>query len=66
MSSSKKLTSEGTLRQVFICLKPRILCPPHTLYSCIQYTYSHREGEELTREKARGAIVHKAGLKIPT
>jgi hypothetical protein len=31
------------------------------------YTYSHRErGEELTREKVRGAIVHKAGSKIPT
>jgi hypothetical protein len=30
----------------------------------IQYTYSHREGgEELTREKVRGAIVHKAGRK---
>jgi hypothetical protein len=31
------------------------------------YTYSHRErGEELTRGKVRGAIVHKAGSKIPT
>ncbi len=42
--------------------------PSNTLYACIQYTYSHREGEgedggELTREKVRGAIVHKAGRK---
>jgi hypothetical protein len=38
--------------------------PLHTVqYTCIQYTYSHREGGrgvELTREKVRGAIVHKA------
>ncbi len=43
--------------------------PPYTLYTCIQYTYSHKEkgggvgGGELTREKVRGAIVHKAGRK---
>jgi hypothetical protein len=39
---------------------------PYTLYTCIQYSYSHKEGgtwEELTREKVRGAIVHKAGRK---
>jgi hypothetical protein len=31
------------------------------------HTYSHREEEEsLTREKVRGATIHKAGLKIPT
>jgi hypothetical protein len=29
MFSSKKLTSNGTLRQVFICLKPRTLYTPH-------------------------------------
>jgi hypothetical protein len=40
----KKLTSNGTLRQVFICLRPRPHIPPYTLYTCIQYTYSHREG----------------------
>jgi hypothetical protein len=43
--------------------------PPYTLYTCIQYTYSHREGREgesLIREKVRGALVHKAGSKIPT
>ncbi len=40
--------------------------PPYTLYTCLQYNYSHREvggGGELTREKVRGAIVPKAGRK---
>jgi hypothetical protein len=38
--------------------------PRYTLYACILHTYSHREGGgELTREKVRGAIVHKAGRK---
>jgi hypothetical protein len=61
-----KLTCKGTLRQVFICLRPRTPYPPlYTLYT-VQYTYSHREGgESLTREKVRGATVHKAGSKIP-
>ncbi len=40
----KELTSKGTLRQGFICLKPRTPYPPST--HCIpvyKYTYSHRE-----------------------
>jgi len=41
----RKLNWEGTLRQVFICLRPRTPPnPPYTLYTCVQYTYSHREG----------------------
>ncbi len=55
MSSSKILT----------CLRPRTPYPPRTLYTCIQYTYSHREGREgwraEPREKVRRATVHKAG-----
>ncbi len=41
-----KLTCNGTLRQMFICLRPRTPypIPPYTLYVCIQYTYSHRWG----------------------
>jgi hypothetical protein len=39
-----KLTLKGTLRHVFICLRPKPQIPPYTLYTCIQYTYSHREG----------------------
>jgi len=41
------------------------LPPPYTLYTCILYTYSHREGGgvELTREKVWRAIAHKAGRK---
>jgi hypothetical protein len=39
---------------------------PLNVVSCIQNTYSHREGgwgEELNREKVRGAIVYKSGRK---
>jgi hypothetical protein len=69
MSSSKKFTCKETLRQAFICLKPR----ERHWDTCIrvqytQYTYSHRDGEgggSSTREKVRGTTVHKAGLKIP-
>jgi hypothetical protein len=45
---------------------------PYTLYTCIQYTYSaysHTEGgggKSWTKDKVRGATVHKAGSKIPT
>jgi hypothetical protein len=40
-----KLNWEGTLRQVFICLRPRTPPnPPYTLYTCVQYTYLQREG----------------------
>jgi hypothetical protein len=66
----KQFTCKDTLRQVFICLRPRTPyppSPPYTLY--VQYTYSHREGgrrgESWTREKVREATVHKAGSKIP-
>ncbi len=71
----KKFTCKGTLRQVFICLRPRTpyYQPPlHTecVYT-VRYTYSHRErgegGRELVqREGYRGETVHKAGSKIPT
>ncbi len=47
----KKLTCRGTCGRCFICLKPPPPIWPHTppphpytLYTCIQYTYSHREG----------------------
>ncbi len=36
---------------------------PHTV--CIYYTLTQGKGESLTREKVRGATVHKAGSKIP-
>ncbi len=43
---------------MFICLRPRTQIPPPPPYTCIQYTYSHREvgmeGESRTREKVRG------------
>jgi hypothetical protein len=47
--------------------------PPYSMYNVhvhlytVYGTYSHREGgEELTREKVTGEIVHIAGSKIPT
>jgi hypothetical protein len=69
MSLSKQIGCKGTLRQVFYLSEaPLPLCdpilPPLHMYTCTQYTYSHREGGgELTREKVRGVIVHKAGRK---
>jgi hypothetical protein len=57
----KKFTCKGTLRQVFICLRPRNPLPPlsGTLYTCKQYTYSHWEGgDSCTREKVREATVY--------
>jgi len=66
MSSSTILTWKGTLRQVFICLRPPPLLWPH---NSPLHNYSHREGEgdkRWTQEKVRGATVHKAGSKIPT
>ncbi len=66
----EKLTCKVTLRQVFICLRPRISYPTplYTLHTCIQSTCSHREGggESWSSEKVRGATVHKAGSKILT
>jgi hypothetical protein len=43
----KVLTCKVTLRQVFICLRPRTPYspPPYTLYLYVQNIYSHREGE---------------------
>ncbi len=64
----KKLTCKGTLRQLFICVRPKPPPrPPPPLYTCIQYIYSQREGGRgvsWTREKRRGTTVHKAGSKI--
>ncbi len=62
----KKLICKGTLRQVFYLSEtpspPTTPIPPSfPLYTCIHYTFSHREGwegGELTREKVRGVIVH--------
>ncbi len=73
MSSSKKLTCKGTLRQVFICVRPRTPYPsPHSHYSILYFFTTGkrgRKGGNWTRKEVRGAteesIEHKAGLKIP-
>jgi hypothetical protein len=59
-----KLTCKGTLRQVFYLYEAP--SPPMTPYppSYTLYMSTYREGGrggELTREKVRGAIVHKPG-----
>jgi hypothetical protein len=72
----KKPTCKGTLRQVFICLRPpsphnsSIPTPfqPQTvcLYCTLTKGGGGGGGESWTREKARGATVQKTGLKIPS
>ncbi len=65
----KILICKGTLRQMFYLSEaPSPSMTPYSppLTHCIriyQYTYLHREGggRAITREKVRGAIVHKAG-----
>jgi hypothetical protein len=68
MSLFKKLTFQGTLRQVFylseaLSLPRTPYSPPFTpcirVYSILIHT-GKGEGE-LTREKVRGVLVHKAG-----
>ncbi len=70
----KKFPVKGLCGRCFTCLRPSPLLWPHTLHPpppvthCIlvfMYNYSHGErgGGELTREKVRGAIIHKAGRK---
>jgi hypothetical protein len=52
----QNLTCKGTLRKVFICLRPRTRYHPPPLYTLC--TYSHREGGEggelNQRERERG------------
>jgi hypothetical protein len=66
MSSLKNLTYKGTLRQVFICVRPRTPKPPFThcihVYSIFIHT-GKGGGVELTREKGRRATVLKLGRK---
>jgi hypothetical protein len=71
----KKITCKGTLWQVFYpseAPSPPMtpyFPPLHTVYVYTVYLFTRGRGEgggELTREKVRGAIVYKAGSKIPT
>jgi hypothetical protein len=59
----QNFTCKGTLRQVLICLIPLL---PHCIRRTFcTHTWKVGEGGERTREKVRGAKVHKAGSKIP-
>ncbi len=71
----KQLTCKGSLRRLFICMRPRTPYSSsltHCLHLCTVYsTYInlHREGgrgDSWTRVKIREATIHKAELKIPT
>jgi hypothetical protein len=70
MSSSKNINLQRDFATgVYLSEAQNHITPPYTLYTCIQYTYSHREGEgEAGRvnQKVRDATVHKAGSKILT
>ncbi len=61
-----KLTCKGTLRLVFISLRPKTPYPPppYALYTCIQYTYSHREwGKVEPERRLEGQQFAKLGRK---
>ncbi len=64
-----KLTSKGTFQQVFFLSEARSppmipYSPPHAVYVYTVHLFTHGSvGGELTKEKVRGAIVHKAGRK---
>ncbi len=57
---------------MFTCLRPRTpYSPTYTLYTCIQYTNSHREGGKGRRVEPERRLegqqfTHAAGSKIPT
>ncbi len=60
MSSSKKMTCNGTLRPVFICL---IYVPPLLHTVCVHVVIHAGKGGG---GEVKGATVHKAASKIPT
>jgi len=71
MSSSKKLTCKGDFAAGVYLSEAQNPIPPLTycirVYSILIHTGKGGRGEERgTREKVRGATVHKAGSKIPT
>ncbi len=48
----KKVTCKGTLRQVFICLKPRIPYPPlHNVYVYTVYIFTQGGGERVEPDR---------------
>jgi hypothetical protein len=68
IESNAKLTCKGNMRQVFYLLEapspPMTPPPPQSLSVVSILIHTERGGGgELTSEKVRGAIVHKAGRK---
>jgi hypothetical protein len=68
MSSSKNLSVKGLCGSFVYLSEAQSPIPPFThciLYNILIHT-GKVEGGSWTREKARGATVHKAGSKTPT
>ncbi len=64
ISSSKKLTCKGTLRQVFLCLRPTTPCPSplHTVYVYTVYLFTQGRGR-VKPERWEGQQFSKLGRK---
>jgi hypothetical protein len=54
MSSSKKIYLLWDFAAGVYLSEARTPYPPHTLYTCIQHTYSHREGGGRVEPERRG------------
>jgi hypothetical protein len=61
----KNLSVKGLCRRCLSVRGPEPHFPTVYVYRVYLFTQG-RGGESLTREKGRGAAVHKAGSKIPT
>jgi hypothetical protein len=71
MSSCKKLTYNGTLRQMFIYLKPRTPYPPppplHTVYVYTVHLFTQGRGGRVEPERRlEGQQFTNLDRKIPT
>jgi hypothetical protein len=70
MSPSKKFYLEKDFTAVVYLSESQNPIPPHPLYlyTCIQYTYSHRKGEggDLNQREAEMDNSSKSWVEIPT
>jgi hypothetical protein len=66
MLSSKKMTCKGTLRQMFICLRPRTPYPPPLHTVCVNTVHLFTlggGGGELISEKVEGQQLTKSWVE---
>jgi hypothetical protein len=67
MSSSKNIDLERDfVAGVYLSEAQNLIPPPPYVYTVYLLIHTGKGGGELTREKVRGATVHKAGSKIQT